>query len=131
MTADADFSELNRLARDLSEVPKNSGPLLRKAVEVTSGKIKSSWRDRLKGSATLPGLPGAVSYDIEATGTTLAAEIGFDKSKPQGPLGNISEYGTPKVAPRGFGHAALQENADDFEKGIEIAIDQALKEAGL
>ena len=131
MTADSDFSELNKLARDLGEVPSSSGPLLRKAVQVTAGKIKTSWRDKLKGSATLPGLPGAVNYDIESDGKSLNAEIGFDKSKPQGALGNISEYGTPKVAPRGFGHAALQENADDFEKGIEIAIDQALKGAGL
>lgn len=135
MSADFDYSELNRLAADLGEAPKKSGPLLRKALEVTARNVKDSWRSKLKGSQSLPGLPAAVSYDVNAHKVfgvgILEAEIGFDKSKPQGPLGNISEFGTPKTPPRGFGHAALQENTEDFEKGIELAIDQALREAGL
>jgi hypothetical protein len=135
VSSDFDFSELNRLAADLGDVPKKSGPLLRKAIEVTARNVKDSWRSKLKGSQTLPGLPAAVSYDVstfQGFGVSiLQAEIGFDKTKPQGALGNVSEYGTPTVAPRGFGHAALQENQADFEKGIGIAVDQALGEVGL
>jgi hypothetical protein len=135
MTADFNYEDLDRLAADLGEVPKKTGPLLRKALEVTSRNVKDSWRSKLNGSRTLPGLPAAVSYDVSTFrgfgASVFQAEIGFDKDKPQGALGNISEYGTPKIAPRGFGHAALQENTGDFEKGIELAVDQALKEAGL
>jgi len=136
MSADFDFSELSQLAADLGEVPKKTGPKIRAALEVTSRKVKDSWKDKLAGGlGELKHLPRAVSYDIDTFqgfgASVFKAEIGFDKSKRQGALGNISEFGTPTTPPRGFGHAALQENQDDFKAGLEIAIAQALKEAGL
>ena len=135
MSADFDFSELDRLAADLGEVPAKSGPLIRKALEVTSRYVRDSWRDKLKGSISFKHLPGAVTYDIatfQGFGASIfQAEIGFDKSRSQGALGNISEFGTPKTPPSGFGHASLLENQDDFQKGIDIAIGDALKESGL
>jgi len=132
--ASFDFSEVSRLVADITEAPAGARDNIRKATEVTARKIKDSWRDKLKGSATLPALPYAVTYDVTSENSPTApidGEIGFDKDRNQGPLGNISEFGTPKTAPRGFGLASLNENADDFEKGIEIAIDQALKAVGL
>lgn len=129
--ADRANSDLYRLALDLGTVPGNSGRNLIVAFNVTSGKIRKTWQGKLRGSAYLPGLPQALSWDVTASGTTLESEIGFDKSRGQGALGNVSEFGTPRSPGRGFGLASLEENESDFEKGIEIAIDQALKEAGL
>jgi len=136
MSADFNFDELDRLAADLGEVPKKTGPKIRAALEVTSRKVKDTWKDKLKGGGgELKHLHGAVSYDITTFqgfgASVFKSEIGFDKSKTQGKLGSISEFGTPKTAPRGFGHASLQENQDDFKTGLDIAIAQALKEAGL
>ena len=135
MSPSVDFSELSRLAADLGAVPKTSGPKIRQALEVTSRKVKDAWRDKLKGSSTLPGLPGAVSYEVATFqgfgASVFQSEIGFDRDKSQGRLGSISEYGSINNPPRGFGHAALQENADDFEAGLAIAIEQSLKESGL
>lgn len=129
--ADLNFSEIDKLAADLGTVARETQPNVRKALEVTARKVKDGWRDKLKGSATLPGLPGAVSYDIEEPGGSVEAEIGFDKGRRQGALGNVSEFGTPTVGPRGFGLATLEENQEDFIKGISKAAGDTLGDSGL
>lgn len=135
MANEVDLSELNELARDLGDVPKNSGERLRQAQEVTARNIKDTWSGKLEGSRQLPGLPRAVDYDqgsaITRQGGEITTEIGFDKGRRQGPLGNISEFGTPRTPGRGFGAASLAENSGDYEKGIAQAIDDSLKELGL
>lgn len=129
--ANFDFSEINKLAADLGSASRDTKANVRKAVEVTARKVKDSWRDKLKGSSTLPGLPSAVSYDVKSPSGAVEAEIGFDKGRRQGALGNVSEYGTPSVGPRGFGLASLKENEEDFVTGIELAADETLKDADL
>lgn len=125
-----DFSELSKLAADI-DVAANVGPFAKKAVTVTARNVKDAWRDKLKGSETLPALPYAVSYDVEVDDGAIAAEVGFDLSKAQGPLGGISEFGTPTTPPRGYGHGALEENQADFKHGLEQAAADAMGEAGL
>lgn len=130
MAADFDFSEFDKLAADLGDAA-DAVPFVKKAMQVTARNVKDAWRDKLKGSQSLPALPYAVSYDVEVTAGGVEGEVGFDKSKNQGPLGNISEFGSINNAPRGFGLASLEENQGDFVKGIETAIDDALKKGGL
>lgn len=130
MAADFDFSEIDKLAADITDAA-DALPNIKKAVSVTAFKVKESWRDRLKGSDTLPALPYAINYDVKVAGDSVEAEIGFDKSKKQGALGNISEFGSINNPPRGFGLASLEENQGDFETGIHRAIDDTLKESGL
>jgi hypothetical protein len=130
--ADFDFSELSKLAADLGTVPQSTQANTRKAVEVTARKVKDSWRNKLRGSEYLPGLPRVVSYDIEQPGGAVEAEVGFTKHSGQGDLGNVSEFGVPgRTGPRGFGLASLKENEEDFVKGIGLAVDDTLKDAGL
>lgn len=130
-----DFSELDRLAADLGDVPAGTEENIEAAITISSRKVEGAWRGKLRGSETLPGLPNAVTFDVTRfTGfgvSLFQSEIGFDKSIRQGPLGNISEFGSINNPPRGFGHAALQENEADFQHGLEIAIGDALKAAGL
>jgi hypothetical protein len=131
-----DFSELNQIAAALADVPANAGKHVRAAVEVTSVKVKKSWREKLDGSRTLPGLPFAVTYDVITSSTlgrdsVIQSEIGFDKDKNQGPLGNVSEFGTVNNPPRGFGLAALQENLKDYEDGLAQALADAEHAAGI
>jgi len=136
MADDADFSEMLKLARDIGQVPANSGERLRQAVEVTSRGIKDTWSEKLQGSERLARLPRAIDYELgsgvtRGGGGEITSEIGFDKGRTQGPLGSISEYGTPRTPGRGFGAASLAENEEDFERGVEQAIDESLKELGL
>lgn len=103
MSADFDFSELDRLAADLGTVPAKTGPKIRQALEVTSRHVKDAWRDKLKGSISFKHLPGAVSYDVTTFqgfgASVFKSEIGFDKDKPQGALGTFSEFGKPNQPP--------------------------------
>jgi hypothetical protein len=128
--ADFDFYEFKELAADFdgaaAVLQKNSAT----AVKVTCLKTKQTWRDKLKGSATLPGLPYAVDFDVDELVGRIEAEVGFNKGRRQGALGNVSEFGTPTVGPRGFGLASLEENLDDFVTGQEKARDDALKKLG-
>lgn len=128
--ADFDFSGFKELAADFD----GAAAVLQKnavtALKVTCLKTKQTWRDKLKGSSTLPGLPYAVDFDVEELVGRIEAEVGFNKGRRQGALGNVSEFGTPTVGPRGFGLASLEENLDDFVTGQEKARDDALKKLG-
>lgn len=131
---DFDFSELDKLAVDAGEVPTNSGPKFVAAVHRTSMSVKEAWADKLKGSPGLNVIARTVSYDLSSFqgfgASVLEAEIGPTKGGA-GNLATISEFGNSRHPARGFGRAALEENQDDFEKGITAAIDDALKESGL
>jgi len=132
---DYDFTEFDQLTASFGRVPDHVGPNVNTAITGTSMGIKKAWQTPLKGSRTLPRLPYALSFDI-AVGqffgvSVIKSEIGFDKEKPQGALGNVSEYGTPSITGRGHGAAALHANEKDFVRGLEIAVELAEKEAGL
>lgn len=130
--ADFDFSELTALSASLGKVADTAGPNIVKAITGTSLGVKKAWQAPLEGSATLGGLPRAIDFDITSDGKTIESEIGFSKSRGgQAALGNISEYGSPTIAGRGFGLKALEDNEPDFIRGLEIALEQAEKEAGL
>lgn len=147
-----DNSELDKLAADLGEVSEDAGRNIPKAVEVTARKIKDDWRDEAKGMAHAPAFPFSVTYDIGSrvdqsfvqaassvisgafTGgrsTTVVAEIGPDKGRPQGALGNLIEFGSVNNPPQGLGHGALQRNEADFEKGLSLATRDAERANGL
>jgi hypothetical protein len=147
-----DFSELDRLAADLDEVPKAAGKFIHKAVEVTARNVRDDWRKNASGLAHARAFPFSITYDIgagynqtlgqaavsvlsgsisTARSSTVTAEIGPDKTRPQGALGNLIEFGSVNNPPQGLGHAALLRNEADFQRGLEIAIRDAEREAGL
>lgn len=136
---DADFSDLNILAQDLENVPSKAGPLIRKAVEVTANKVKSSARERVSGRKELDHAATAIDYELKGFqgfgATVLDAEIGYNKGKSAGKLGNLVEFGAPnagnQLAPGGELQAALGQNEADFESGLAKAIDDALRASGL
>lgn len=130
----ADFSDVTRMAGIFTDVPKQIKSLVPKALAVTARHIKDDWKEPLQGSATVPQGARAISYDIDKNtifGTDIyRAEIG-PELKGQGAIVGILEYGTPSTTARGFGAAALEKNQGDFEKGMQIAVEQAEKAAGL
>jgi hypothetical protein len=132
--ANSGAADLFKLAADLGRASSNAAPYIGKAITVTSVKIKQTWAKKV-GSGIHPALPSTIDYTIKGAGgrggSVIESEIGFNKDKSLGALGNISEYGTLFHPYRGFGAASLNENEADFEHGIELAIDDALKAAGL
>lgn len=117
---------ITELSAALEASPALLAANLRKAVQVTCGKVKTSARSRISGYRHLPAYPYSITYDTKVTPVSIQGEIGPDKALKQGPLGNIVEYGTSKNAPIPHLGPALEENADDFIRGVDIAIQQAL-----
>jgi hypothetical protein len=97
-----------------------------KAVQVTSRKVQNDARNGIRGHKYLPAYPYSITYDVKVTAEGVEGEIGPDKGRAQGPLGNIIEYGTSKNAPIPHLGPALDANADDLVTGIEIAVHQAM-----
>jgi len=132
-----DTTALDKLAADLGTVPDGSGKRIRQAVEVGARNVKGAWKTKISGSRGVSRGAASISYDIKgsaaASGSEVSAEIGPVLSGPggQGPIVGLIEMGTPTLAPRGYGLAALKEEQEDLEKGLDLAIDQALKAAGL
>lgn len=93
---------------------------------MTARKVQQGARDRIAGHKYLPQYPAAISYDVRHTGLGVEAEIGPDKGRPQGALGNIVEYGTSKNAPLPHLGPALEEQAEDLAHGVEVAVWQAM-----
>lgn len=136
---DVDVSELDRLAADLGSVGDNSGPFVRKAVEVAARNVKNDARDAVRGRKHFKGGASAIDYELKGFqgfgATVLDAEIGYDKGKPGGKLGNLIEFGAPRsnnsLPPGSELQTALKKNQGDFESGLEKAVDDALRRYGL
>lgn len=130
-----DWREFQELVQDLEDAPRNAGKNIRKAVEVTARKVKDRWRDGSKGMAHAPAFPYSISYDLKGNVgdgvSSLSAEVGPDKGRPQGALGNLIEFGSRNNPPQGIGQAALHENEGDFQRGLEIAVADAMEANGL
>jgi hypothetical protein len=141
-----DFSEIQTLAADLGKVPANAGRHIVAAVEETAGDIKTDWRGKLDGARFLPGAAKSISYDLGSSGQSLirealnsgagelanavTAEIGA-KLGGQGSLVGIVEYGSPTLAPRGYGAAALKENEQKFAERLAKATLEAERELSI
>lgn len=99
---------------------------VRKAVQVTCLKIKKDAQQRITGYKHLPRYPYSITYDTNLILDGVEGEVGPDKGRPQGPLGNVIEYGTSKNHPIPHLGPALDANAADLVTGVEIAVQQAL-----
>jgi hypothetical protein len=61
--------------------------------------IKKDAARRISGLAHAPAYPRSIGYDLYQSLRGPSAIIGPDKSKPQGALGNLLEYGSIKNPP--------------------------------
>ena len=83
------------------------GARLRPVVKATITKgalnIKNAARDAILADTRhvfVKQYPYSITYDIKVgAAATVTAEIGPDKDKPQGALGNLLEFGSSKNAP--------------------------------
>lgn len=97
-TAVFDTRQLNDLARDLGASILVSRDLPG-IVEKGAADIKAEAAALISGHPYAPAYPRSITYDVSVEGATVRAEIGPDKRRRQGALGNILEYGTSKNAP--------------------------------
>lgn len=122
-----DTAEVRAVGEILVDASRVAPVEARKVVAKGALNIKNDARRRVSGLAHAPAYPSSITYDTEQTATGATAEIGPDKGKRQGALGNILEYGTLKNAPRPHMGPAAEAEKPKFEKAMEAAAIEPLE----
>lgn len=117
------MDDLRSLAHDIAEAPAKAQRAAVEVVERAALNVKKGWADNARASSGThaPAYPASISYTMSlgaALRGDVEAEVGPDKSKRQGPLGNILEFGSPHSAPHNDGGRALQTEAPMFEAAL-------------
>ena len=127
-----DFAELHTLSRDLASADARVADNVEKALKVTSMSVKKSWQKKAARSG-LKRYAASVDFEVKRFaafgGAAVEAEVGPNLSRGVGvpSFGFVEDApGGVKSAPQFAGRDALADNADDFEKGISIAIGDLL-----
>lgn len=100
----------------------------RKVVAKGALNIKTDARRRVSGLAHAPSYSNSITFDSHETATGGWAEIGPDKSKRQGALGNLIEYGSVNNAPIPHMAPAAEAETPKFEKAMEDLAAALLKD---
>lgn len=95
----ANVRELLDYARHLDYFPERVEPPASRVIERGANNVKRNSRQAIAGSARelyLKHYGRSITYDMDGP---LAAEIGPDKSKPQGGMGRGVEFGSSNTPP--------------------------------
>lgn len=120
--------DLRSLIADLRDATEEALPEVRKVVAKGALNVKDDWRRRWEGHPHIRALPGAISYDTAVEGDTASAEIGPDKARTQGPLGNLIEFGSVHNAPIPGGLPALAAEEPRFEAALMDLAEKLLEQ---
>ncbi|MCY0928306.1 hypothetical protein OTB20_19315 [Streptomyces sp. H27-H1] len=122
----ADTRELNQLAVALEQnIPEAERGMVA-IVARGALNVKNDWRANAIATAGKHArlYPYSISYDPLPFPGGAQAEIGPDKGRPQGALGNLLEYGSSKNRPHNDGGRALLAEAPRFAAQVEALTDR-------
>lgn len=89
--------------------------------------IKTDARKRIGRPTHARAYPNAITYDTRHTATTAQGEVGPDKDRRQGALGNILEFGTVNNPPHPHMGPAGEAERPRFERAIEDLAARAIE----
>ncbi len=127
MKVNVDGKEVAELEKVLVQATAGVIRDVKAVVEKGAVNIKKDARKRIGGLAHARRYPYSITYDMRSsvmTGPT--AEIGPDKSKRQGALGNILEYGTVNNPPHPHMRPAAEAELPKFERALQDLADKTL-----
>ncbi|MFJ6579245.1 hypothetical protein ACIQMY_25200 [Streptomyces sp. NPDC091368] len=112
--------ELVQLAAVLTEKLAEAEPQMVAVVTRGALNVKNGWRANAAATAGRHArrYPYSIGYDVTPMPGGASAEIGPDKSKAQGPLGNLLEFGSSNNPPHNDGGLALIAEAPAFEAHV-------------
>ena len=105
---------------------------MRRVAAKAAATVKADARARIIAQSSrtyIRQYPNSIGYTItESSGAVVKAEVGPDKDRPQGALGNILEYGTSKRPPFPHLQPAFDAEVDRFEDFLGEAAENAVFE---
>lgn len=119
MTVRIDHSDLDRFVADLDKAIYNCPAEVEKVVGRGALNIKIGARRRIGRPAHAPAYGYSIGYDLTRWGMGAIAEIGPDKGRRQGALGNLLEYGSVNNAPIPHIRPAADEELPKFERAMD------------
>lgn len=125
--------DLESLHRDLGEIPRHSGRFVKAALSKTAMDAKEVWRDLATGPSGghASGYPHKIDFDVQGDWPSYQAEVGPNLGG-QGSLGILEDSpGGVASAPQKARPKVAKAIESDFEKGLDKAVDDALRRAGL
>jgi hypothetical protein len=115
----AKLTGAKELQDDLQQAADDAVKGAKGVVAKGSLNIKKDTQRAWSGFKHAPALPRAVGYDTKVSGTLVSSEIGPDKAKRQGALGNLLEYGSVNNAPHPALNPALDAEDPRFTSALE------------
>jgi hypothetical protein len=111
-----DLTELEALAADIARTEAAVAAEGAAIVKRGAQNIKTGWAANARASAPAhaPAYPASVSYDVTEAPGVIEAEIGPDKERRQGALGNLLEFGSVHNPPHNDGGRALDDEEPRF-----------------
>lgn len=110
-------SGLARLTADLEAAPLKAAVGVGHLLDDAGARVQAGAQRRISGHPHSPAYPSSITHDTTVGGGGMAftTEIGPDKDRRQGALGNILEFGTSKNAPIPHLAPALDEEEPKLE----------------
>lgn len=113
----------------LAEAARAPGRVLAPVVKRAAVNVKWEWRSTAKAEAGThaPAYPYAIDFDdVLASPLSAEVEVGPDKGKRQGALGNLIEFGSVNNPAGLQGQRALDKESESFEKWCAKALGDRL-----
>lgn len=123
---DIDDSDVRRYIAELDKVPTVLDRELVKVGERGALNIKRDWRAAWSGHSYIGPLARSITYERRTRVKNLEWEIGPDKSRAQGALGNVIEFGTVNNPPIPGGLPALEREAPRTERALSDVLGRVL-----
>lgn len=121
-----DTSDLDAWIADLRRADEELPDKTERVVGRGLFNIKRDWKARWTGYAHIPHLPNAINYDVTRHGDDIGGEVGVDKTKRQGPLGNLIEFGSENNAPIPGGLPAIAAEEPKFVDALADMLEKLL-----
>jgi hypothetical protein len=125
----ADVSQILALASEFAAASVEAERQAKAVVSKGALNVKNAWKRNAQASAGRHAryYPSTVGYDLHGGPGFVEAVIGPDKALPQGPLGNLLEYGSVHNPPHNDGGRALLAEEPRFLAAAEALATGALR----
>ena len=117
MSVSMDFSEVTRLIADLGKAASGLIDDVDRVAQRSAENIKRDLNAQAAGSS-FRGMAGSVTYDRRWSRGAVEYEIGPDKDRRGGALGNIFFFGTSRGGGTGDLDRPLREEAPRLERAL-------------